>query len=352
MTKPLFLLATVYWLLAPSTAQALDTLFSAPSFSLTDHTNQPFGSEQLKGHPYIIDFIFTRCAGPCPLMTQKMVALAKSITDPSVRFVCISVDPEFDQPGVLRAYMKQRGATDPRFVFLTGDRKTIYTLAGKNGFKLVATVEQGNILHDERFLLVDAAGQVRGVYHSKDEQKMQRLVEDTAALTNPKPTGPALTTAPAPKSPEHAALLARFPRINASLNATSGILICFGLMFIKARRVRSHAVMMILAVCVSAAFLACYITYHYLKVKEGVIVTPFPQVSIRPLYLAILISHSILAAFVLPMIVVTLVFAARRKWEKHRKIARPTFWIWLYVSATGVIVYWMLYHVAPTMTAS
>ena len=140
----------------------------------------------------------------------------------------------------------------------------------------------------------------------------------------------------------------QFPKLNASLNATAGIFLCFGMMMIKARKVRAHAVCMIAAVIASTAFLACYLTYHYLNGGKP---TRFPESPWKPVYLAILISHTILAVVILPLIVMTLTRAARRQWDRHRRIARPTFWLWLYVSATGVIVYWMLYELAPRIVA-
>ena len=107
---------------------------------------------------------------------------------------------------------------------------------------------------------------------------------------------------------------------------------------------------MICAVLCGVAFLTCYITYHTIKSMRGEVLTIFPPHAIwRPTYLTILISHTCLAIIVLPMIIVTVTRAARRRWIEHMRIARKTFWIWLYVSVTGVIVYWMLYHLAPTI---
>jgi uncharacterized membrane protein YozB (DUF420 family) len=123
------------------------------------------------------------------------------------------------------------------------------------------------------------------------------------------------------------------------------------MILIKARRVRGHAICMIAAVVSSIVFLACYLIYHYLKLKAGVALTRFPASGWRPVYLAILISHTILAVVILPMIAMTLWRAWKRQWEGHRRIASPTFWLWLYVSVTGVIVYWMLYHMAPRIAA-
>jgi protein SCO1/2 len=311
-----------------------EALFPAPSFVLTDQDGRQVSNQDLRGKVWVVDFIFTRCMGPCPMMTQKMVGLAGQIGSPNVRFVSISVDPEFDRPAVLKQYARERGATDPRILFLTGDPKTIYGLI-QNGFKLTAQAATpvSPIMHDERFLLVDAAGDVSGVYHSSDPASMDKLVADATALA---PT-------------DRAALLARFPAINASLNATAGILLCLAMMLIKGKRVRLHAITMILAVVASTAFLVCYVTYHVMRAQAGTGITKFPESPLRPVYLVILISHTLLAVVVVPLVVVTLTRAARRQWDRHRRIASPTFWIWLYVSATGVIVYWMLYQLAPRL---
>jgi len=144
------------------------------------------------------------------------------------------------------------------------------------------------------------------------------------------------------------------PVVNASLNGLATVLLVAGFAFIKRRRVsasavRFHAVTMIATVVVSAAFLTCYLVYHA-KVPPK---TPGVQAGpLRTVYYVILIPHVILAAVMVPMIVATLGLAYRRQWDKHRRLARPTFWIWLYVSVTGVVIYWMLYHLFPRMHAS
>jgi protein SCO1/2/putative membrane protein len=337
MTKTLRLFLSCIALLPAALARAevsADALFPAPQFKLTNQDNQPFSDADLKGKTWIVDFVFTRCGGPCPMMTQKMVKLSKEIHSPDARFVSISVDPTYDTPTVLKQYAKDQGATDPRFVLLTGEPKTIYELAEK-GFKLTArpSLDGSVIEHDERFLLIDGKGGVRGIYHTKDDALMAQLVVDAQSLTL------------------RNVWIARFPAINASLNATSGILLCLAMMLIQARRVRLHATFMIAAVISSTVFLGCYLTYHTLKYQAGSATTAFPESPVRPLYLVILISHTILAVVVVPLVVMTLIRAARRQWDKHRRIAKPTFWIWLYVSATGVIVYWMLYHLAPRIVA-
>jgi len=132
-----------------------------------------------------------------------------------------------------------------------------------------------------------------------------------------------------------------FPALNASLNGVSAVLIVTGHSLIRQGKVQLHRACMLSAVIVSTAFLACYLYYH-----AHVGSVHFPgQGWARRVYFSILISHTILAAAVPVLVVLTLVFAFRRKFERHRKIARWTYPIWLYVSVTGVIVYLMLYQI-------
>src|SRR5687768_9883733 len=110
-------------------AEELPVLAEVPAFGFTDQNGKAVSSDDLKGHVWVADFVFTRCAGPCPLMTQRMVALAKKVSDPGVRFVSFSVDPEYDTPEVLKKYAQERGAMDPRMHFLSGPKDQIYALA-------------------------------------------------------------------------------------------------------------------------------------------------------------------------------------------------------------------------------
>lgn len=130
--------------------------------------------------------------------------------------------------------------------------------------------------------------------------------------------------------------------VNATLNAASAGLLGVGFVLIKSGKWRLHACAMISATAVSAAFLACYLTYHYLHGEKTTRLHANDW--LRNVYLAVLIPHLILAVAMLPMIYLTLLRACRRQWAKHRKIAPPTFWIWMYVNVSGVVVYFMLYH--------
>jgi uncharacterized membrane protein YozB (DUF420 family) len=135
--------------------------------------------------------------------------------------------------------------------------------------------------------------------------------------------------------------LSIFPALNATLNGASALLITAGHSFIKRQNLRLHRACMIAAVITSGLFLISYLYYH-----AHVGSVHFPgQGWIRALYFAILISHTILAAAVPPLVIITLVLALRESFDRHRRIARWTYPIWLYVSVTGVIVYVMLYEI-------
>lgn len=141
------------------------------------------------------------------------------------------------------------------------------------------------------------------------------------------------------------------PAINAVLNSLSTIFIVAGLIFIKSGNRRAHGLSMVCALFTSAAFLTCYLIYHTLRVRDtGAAHTSFDAAygaGIRTTYLVLLFSHIILAVVNLPMIIRTVWFAATKQFDRHRKIARKTMPIWLYVSVTGVIVYLMLYQWYP-----
>ncbi len=130
------------------------------------------------------------------------------------------------------------------------------------------------------------------------------------------------------------------PTLNASLNTMAGILLLSGYISIKLGKKTLHRNLMISALAVSAAFLTSYLIYHYHVPSKK-----FPDLGfIKTVYLLVLIPHIILAAVMVPMILKTFWHAYKQEWEKHKKIARITFPIWMYVSVTGVIVYFMLYH--------
>ena len=133
--------------------------------------------------------------------------------------------------------------------------------------------------------------------------------------------------------------VAFLPHLNAALNATAAVLLTIGWVLIRRKRVAVHRRFMIAAFVVSALFLLSYVTYHAQAGSR-----PFPGTGVlRTIYFAVLIPHIVLAAAVLPLALVTLRRGLRRDDARHRRIARWTLPIWLFVSVTGVIVYVMLY---------
>lgn len=136
------------------------------------------------------------------------------------------------------------------------------------------------------------------------------------------------------------------PTVNAGLNTLATALLMTGYLLIKRGQKVAHKQVMLAAFATSVLFLAFYLTYHFaLKHYTGVSSQPFRgQGLIRPVYLTILITHVILAAIVPVLALITIYRGLKEQWEKHRRIAKVTFPIWLYVSLTGVIIYGMLYH--------
>jgi uncharacterized membrane protein YozB (DUF420 family) len=142
--------------------------------------------------------------------------------------------------------------------------------------------------------------------------------------------------------------LSDLPAVNAALNTLSTIFLTCGYVFIRRQRQVAHRNCMIGAVISSALFLTCYLIYHY---NAGRTVFRDPA-WFRPIYLTILLTHTILAVVIVPMVLTTLYRAATRQFDRQKKIARWTWPIWMYVSITGVIIYFLLYHIFPQANRS
>lgn len=144
---------------------------------------------------------------------------------------------------------------------------------------------------------------------------------------------------------------ADLPHVNAALNGAAAALLVAGFVLIRRGKWQAHAACMIGATVMSAVFLVFYLIYHYHAGEKSTATMTWLPPWLRYVYLAILFPHLVLAMVMLPMILATFLRAIQRRWEKHRGIARPTLWVWLYVSVTGVVIYWMLYHLFPGMQA-
>jgi protein SCO1/2 len=160
-------------------------LSEVPDFTLTNRDGRTVRRADLAGAPWVADFIFTRCAASCPMMSLRMARLNHDLpADPPVRLVSFTVDPDHDTPAVLESYAKSFSAPD-RWLFLTGGRDEMHRLS-KEGFKLAVDASSGTedepILHSTRFVLVDGEGRIRGYYEAFDEASTQKLRRDLEAI--------------------------------------------------------------------------------------------------------------------------------------------------------------------------
>ena len=177
----LVLLMALYMVFVrPYTATPPLVMGQIQNFELTDSNNQPFTQNQLQGQVWVADFIFTSCAGVCPIMSGKMQNLYRSYErEEGVKFVSISVDPETDTPEKLTEYAKRFSADVNKWHFLTGPYEKIHELA-VNSFK-VGKVDEP-IFHSDRFILVDKKMQIRGYYAFDDKADMKKLFHEIALV--------------------------------------------------------------------------------------------------------------------------------------------------------------------------
>jgi cytochrome oxidase Cu insertion factor (SCO1/SenC/PrrC family) len=183
MRRRLSVLCAVSLLLAGCKHESkLPKLFPVPDTALVADSGRPVNLRQMKGHVTVYDFIFTNCAGTCPMMTATMRRLtAKVPKDADVRFVSISVDPARDTPAVLHAYA-QRVRNDERWLFLTGEKNTIVHLS-VDGFKLAAGAGAGDdrgslnesILHSAKFAVADKNGMIRDYYGAENDDSVEHV---------------------------------------------------------------------------------------------------------------------------------------------------------------------------------
>ena len=160
--------------------ESLPVLGRVTDFELTAATGQPFLAGQMAGKVWVVDFIFTSCAGICPVMTGAMADLHRSFDgEDRVEFVSISVDPETDTPEVLSRYGERYGADPERWHFRTGDIEDLHAISVQI-FKVGALDEPIN--HSSRFILIDRSGSIRGYYVGTDSEDVARLAGDITEL--------------------------------------------------------------------------------------------------------------------------------------------------------------------------
>ncbi len=147
-----------------------------PNFTLVERSGEGVSKNDLLGNVWVVDFIFTRCAGPCPMMSAAVSRLAREL--PQVKFLSITSDPGYDTPPVLSKYAGEYDVDPSRWLFFTGDKSTIDTVA--NGLKFSRLDEPA--LHSTRFVLLDKKGRVRGYYSSDNAQSIAQLKRDANFL--------------------------------------------------------------------------------------------------------------------------------------------------------------------------
>jgi protein SCO1/2/putative membrane protein len=331
----IFSVATICLIGCVSSARAAvpdDDYGSVADFSLTERNGQVIQRQDLSGKVWVAAFIFTRCAGPCALVSNSMASLQRDLEGAKhVRLVSFTVDPEFDNSEVLRAYAERFGADPERWLFLTGKRDELYGLI-RNSFLL--GVERAldpnpqpgyEVAHSTKLVLVDPRGHIRGYFDGTDSAELSELKRRITFLVWQN----------------------RLPAVNAVLNALSALILSVGYLAIRRRRVALHKACMLAALGVSALFLTCYLYYHFV-VRNGEPTAFTGSGWVRPVYFAVLLSHTVLAAAVAPLALFTAYQGLRDHLTRHVRVARWTLPIWLYVSVTGVVVYWMLYHAYPS----
>lgn len=167
----------------------LDALWELPPFTATAadaQTARAFSSAELRGQPFVADFIFTRCGGPCPVLSQALARLQSRLPR-SVRLLSFTVDPEYDTPEVLRAYAGRYSAEPGRWLFLRLERPELLKLA-QEGFRLTVALRPGappseGVIHSSKLVLVDGKGFVRALYDGTEDASLDAVARDAARLT-------------------------------------------------------------------------------------------------------------------------------------------------------------------------
>ena len=379
-----------------------------PEFEFPESMGGTVSRENMKGKRWLANFIFTRCAGPCPLMTRDISELHRLVakSNPEFCFVSFSVDPVYDTAEVLRKYAETFQADHERWKFVTGDEAAMHDLI-RSGFTQYVQPNLGDlrmpgmeVAHSNRAVLVNEDGVPVGSFVMtipEDVVKLRRIIEGKDDFPEPGPSlsfsatsgenpavpltlvpvkdiAPVINTGargdsqtseePNGRKPVKAtpvetpqaknqvidkllpAWAATMPTINAGLNSACILLLLAGLAAIKSGNKIRHRNLMIVSFLVSVAFLVCYLTYHeVLHQFTGYRGRGFVgSVLATRVYFGILIPHVILAALVPILALRVFYLAFKERWSEHRRLAKITLPIWLFVSITGVVIYGMLYH--------
>ena len=309
-------------------------------FTFTDQLGRTVTRDDLLGKPWLACFIFTRCASTCPKVTGAMAQLSHQLEETDVQFVSITVDPARDTTEVLKHYAEQFRADPERWRFVRGDKRATFQLIHRSFGMPAAANPKGppgfEVIHSNNIMHVDAEGKVVGKYNAMEDDDvvaLRRVLRQ--GLKKPKKYRSGIRIEK--EIPEWVLSLRD---VNAGLNSVATVLLLAGYWLIRRKKTIAHRNVMLISFAVSTAFLISYLIYHGFVGHKSFEGTGL----IKIVYLFILVSHIVLAVFVPGLAAATIYRGLKGQVERHRKIAKITFPIWLYVSVTGVIIYVMLYQ--------
>ncbi len=304
-------------------------------FTLQERSGKNVRAAELLGKIWVTQFFYPGCnfcSKNTPTM-QRLQDMYRGKAD--VRFVSIALNA--DSIETLTAFAADHKAEPEQWLFLTGPKNKVHEIVGVNFFDVARDkpdpMPGDSILHSMNLFLIDPHGHTVGFVVGTDagaadalkteidKLRIRRRLEDRIPVTG-----------------------ADLPWFNAILNSSCTILLLLGWIAIRLRYETLHKILMLLALAVSMVFLASYLFYHFAVMEMEP--TRFPgEGAARYAYFTILLTHTILAIVVAPLAIYITVQGLRNALASHKKVARWTLPIWLYVSVTGVVVYWMLYRV-------
>lgn len=164
---------------------------TVPDFQFTTQEGKQLSRADLLGKVWVVDFFFTRCPGPCPLMTSRMAEISKELKKTNdVRLVSVSIDPTYDTPEVLAAYAARLQADPKKWIFLTGPKQTIQDFTTKGLLQALAPGDDGVPVHSTRFLVIDREGKIRKTRKLDEPELVQKLLMDIGGLLRESPGKP------------------------------------------------------------------------------------------------------------------------------------------------------------------
>ena len=338
-----------------------------PDFTFESASGGTLSLGDMAGKVWIAVPFFVRCAGPCPSITRDIQErLLPGIEGTGIEVVSFSLDPQFDSPERLAEYADGLGIPLNRWHFVSSSSEEEMHRFVQEGLKVPVGRDPDAddpglaITHGTRMPVIDQAGQIAGFYDLADPSRARSGGASPMSLSEAEPIlegrfgliidraralAGAATLGPSQRGRRSSSPL---PLFNALLNAISAVLLVLGFVAIKGGRKHLHATLMRAAFVASATFLASYLYYHFVVLPISGGPTKFgAEGTLKVLYLVVLASHVLLAMVNLPMVLRVLWLAHKGDWERHKRLAKWTLPIWLYVSVTGVAVYLALYQFNP-----